>query len=437
MSQDLLRMPRIASKRRLARRQLYKFAPFKWKEEKPLNLSISCPRERSGHRIIYYNGSIYAFGGYNPSLDGDVEMMNDNNWLASKPLFKELWKFNTFTKKWKKMPLHGNVPSQLASHTTTLVDIRGQTPKLMVYGGTGAPYGVITSSSIFVLDLHTFRWEVLEVGNSYPSDGLPVNDPVPPALYGQAVLLDKSSDDFYTVGGTSGYSYYIDIHKINMKEKLWECIFKAKREDPVANEPSPRYRHELAFYKNKLYILGGGTSIEADGFDYLHAFDLQTKSWNIVRTHPDPTIPIDEGILEQFPSARRCHGVAQHEHYVFLIGGYDGLQIFEETWRLNLDTMEWRKLPFNLPQPVYFNATAISPGGKIFSFGGVTDIEKNTRSKSVYSCWSTIPSLRDMCWEAVNHYNPHLETHPVEDLVKEGVPLDLLDTVRGEPHSVG
>ena len=49
------------------------------------------------------------------------------------------------------MPMHGDVPSQLASHTATLVDIRGQTPKLMVYGGTGTPYGVITSYSLFML----------------------------------------------------------------------------------------------------------------------------------------------------------------------------------------------------------------------------------------------------------------------------------------------
>ena len=46
--------------------------------------------------------------------------------------------------------------------------------------------------------------------------------------------------------------------------------------------------------------------------------------------------------------------------------------------------------------------------GKIFSFGGVTSIENNTRSKSVYSFWAVIPSLRDICWEALNHYCPHL-----------------------------
>ena len=63
---------------------------------------------------------------------------------------------------------------------------------------------------------------------------------LPTALYGQAVVLDKESDDFYTVGGTSGYNYYIDIHKINMRTKAWECVYKLRREEPLPHEPTPR-----------------------------------------------------------------------------------------------------------------------------------------------------------------------------------------------------
>ena len=47
--------------------------------------------------------------------------------------------------------MRGEVPRQLASHTATLVDVRGQTPKLLVYGGTGTPYGVITSHTVYIL----------------------------------------------------------------------------------------------------------------------------------------------------------------------------------------------------------------------------------------------------------------------------------------------
>ena len=64
---------------------------------------VNGPRERSGHRIIYHEGSIYSFGGYNPdqALEHDPAMLNDPGWMASKPLFKELWKFNTYTSKYE------------------------------------------------------------------------------------------------------------------------------------------------------------------------------------------------------------------------------------------------------------------------------------------------------------------------------------------------
>ena len=150
--------------------------PFKARYSNPhstaINLLFRClsrsgeenvPRERSGHRIIYHEGSIYAFGGYNPSLEDDPAMQTDPSWANSKPLFKELWKFNTYTSKWSKMPMHGVVPSQLASHTATLLDIRGQTPKMMVYGGTGTPYGVITSYSIFILGKKSSKGQSLRI----------------------------------------------------------------------------------------------------------------------------------------------------------------------------------------------------------------------------------------------------------------------------------
>jgi hypothetical protein len=46
---------------------------------------------------------------------------------------------------------------------------------------------------------------------------------------------------------------------------------------------------------------------------------------------------------------------------VFIFGGYDGSEISDGFWRLDLETLEWRRLPHDLPEPVYFNAAAISP----------------------------------------------------------------------------
>ena len=75
--------------------------------------------------------------------------------------------------------------------------------------------------------------------------------------------------------------------------------------------------------------------------------------------------------------------------------------------------------------------------GKIFTFGGVNHIEDNTRVSSVHSAWAKVPSLRDMCWEAVNHYQADLWTVRVDHLLEEGVPRDLINSLHGQAETAG
>ena len=45
---------------------------------------------------------------------------------------------------------------------------------------------------------------------------------------------------------------------------------------------------------------------------------------------------------------------------VFLIGGYDNSNIFQDIWRLNLEDMQWRRMNQFLETPVYFHDSAIT-----------------------------------------------------------------------------
>ena len=49
----------------------------------------------------------------------------------------------------------------------------------------------------------------------------------------------------------------------------------------------------------------------------------------------------------------------------------------------------------------------------------------------MYSCWVKIPSLRTMCWEALNHYVPDLNCRREEQLIGEGIPRDLIKSLNG------
>lgn len=68
----------------------------------------------------------------------------------------------------------------------------------------------------------------------------------------------------YTVGGTTGYEYNCDIYRIDLRTRVWERVYICTGVDQ--SEPKGRYRHELAYDGQRIYVFGGGTSHTAFGF---------------------------------------------------------------------------------------------------------------------------------------------------------------------------
>ena len=56
-----------------------------------------------------------------------------------------------------------------------------------------------------------------------------------------------------------------------------------------------------------------------------------------------------------FHNANLCFLVA------YIYGGYNGNDIFGDLWRLDLDTLAWKKLPNDMTEPAYFHGTTITP----------------------------------------------------------------------------
>ena len=209
--------------------------------------SIARPKGRSGHRIVCDETNLYSYGGFNPSVADDLLMQDDPVWNRSKPLFEELWKFNFVTEQWHRIPTCGvGMPSEVASSAVVRVG-----HVLVIYGGTGVPFGENCSNKVYTCDLKTGR--MMRLG----SKGAP-----PEAQYGQAILVHDRY--LYAVGGTTGWEYTCDIHRYNMIEREWESVYICSGRDPA--EPRGRYRHELAFDGNIIYVLAGGTATEA--FDF-------------------------------------------------------------------------------------------------------------------------------------------------------------------------
>ena len=58
----------------------------------------------------------------------------------------QLWELNLSTAVWTKCEMKGEIPEQLASHTAVRHPLQPDT--MLVYGGTGAPFGFTTSNTV-------------------------------------------------------------------------------------------------------------------------------------------------------------------------------------------------------------------------------------------------------------------------------------------------
>ncbi|KAK9731602.1 hypothetical protein QE152_g13549 [Popillia japonica] len=374
-------------------------------------LSKRIPLPRSGHRIVCDTKNLYSFGGYNPSVLNDEHRNHDELSVHAFPLFQELWKFNFASKKWVRFSSRESLPQELASNA---VIRHGNI--LMVYGGTGSPFGYRCSNQLYICRLpneNSVMKEIVTVGNA------------PLAQYGQALVFHN--DYLYTIGGTTGFTYTCDIHRLNMKTFFWEAVYICQGQGDY--EPEGRYRHEIAFDGQNIYVLGGGTAEHAFGFAEIPVFNIEKRQWYKQKTFRDHSniSTANNGI----PPARRCHGAVQIDCdnvvQVFISGGYDGTQIFDDLWCLNLKTYKWTLInTYTLPYPTYFHSAAVTPEGKMYIFGGIFahgDIERNN---VVHSAWLCIPKLSEMCWEALLHYNPQLVNFPKNKLIDAGLPRHFI-----------
>lgn len=193
-------------------------------------------------------------------------------------------------------------------------------------------------------------------------------------------------------------------------------------------EPFGRYRHEVVQANNKLYIIGGGTGEWAFELMEIPIFDLESKTWSIqIPKADDSTEPTVR------PLARKCHSAVQvntgKHSQVFVAGGSDGESVFNDVWRLDLETLQWTLMRKTiLPCPLYFHSATVTSYGCMYMFGGI-EPKRNTasRNNNLYKIWLCIPKLSEICWEAVLYTYPNLINKSRATLLNYGIPIHFVD----------
>lgn len=206
-----------------------------------------------------------------------------------------------------------------------------------------------------------------------------------------------------------------------MNTRTWEHSYQCN--ENIRDEPPGRYRHEIACDDDYIYIFGGGTQDASFDMDIIPAYSFNENKFIFIKTKPDPQVTANGG----YPESRRFHSCVQQSNdngiEVIIAGGFHSPERFlDDIWKFNLQTHQWQlyaqtKLPYTL----YFHDAAATGNGLMYIFGGVTRNE-GLRTNEVHKMWVKIPSLSEMCWDALTFYHPTIADRSKQELLSVGVP---------------
>lgn len=152
------------------------------------------------------------------------------------------------------------------------------------------------------------------------------------------------------------------LYLLNTSTRHWS------RALPAGPRPSGRYGHSLNILGSKIYIFGG--QVEGYFMNDLSAFDLNqlqssNNRWEILL--PGDTSP-------NTPKARTNHSVVTFNDKMYLFGGTNGFQWFNDVWCYDPATNSWTQLDCigYIPAPREGHAAALVDD-VMYVFGGRTE----------------------------------------------------------------
>ncbi|CAI6337713.1 unnamed protein product [Periconia digitata] len=129
------------------------------------------------------------------------------------------------------------------------------------------------------------------------------------------------------------------LYLLNTSTKHWS------RALPQGPRPTGRYGHTLNILGSKIYIFGG--QVEGHFFNDLVAFDLNslqssTSRWEVlIPNQKEGAVSSPTG---RSPPARTNHSVVTWNDKLYLFGGTDGINWFNDVWTYEPRTNSWSEL---------------------------------------------------------------------------------------------
>ncbi|PWN88204.1 galactose oxidase [Acaromyces ingoldii] len=218
-----------------------------------------------------------------------------------KGCFRELWCFDTETMCWSKPRVTGELPPCRRAHSATMVDKR-----LFVFGGGDGP---LYFNDLYIFDTVSLQWSKPNVSGTPP----------PPR---RAHTCNLYNGNLVIFGGGNGVGALNDVCTLDVTDPN---RLEWKRMECKGKVPIGRGYHTSSLVDGKLIVIGGSDG--SMSFNDIFILSLDTQVWHQVKT--------DE------IHNRLAHTATQVGSYLFVIGGHDSISYTPEILTLNLVNLQW------------------------------------------------------------------------------------------------
>lgn len=223
--------------------------------------------------------------------------------------FNDLYVFDTVSLRWTKPDVFGQPPSPRRAHTSNYYN--GQ---LIIFGGGN---GVGALNDVYSLDLTDFdrlEWRKIECKGKVPIG----------RGYHTSNIVDGK---LIVIGGSDGHMSFDDIHILKLDSKVWYQV--------KTDESHNRLGHSSVLVGSYLFIVGGHNS---------HSYTPDILTLNLVNLQWE-----SRNICGKKPPGRGYHQAWLHDSRLFVHGGFDGKEIFDDLYYIDLSACAY------LPQITSFS----------------------------------------------------------------------------------
>ncbi|KXJ94043.1 hypothetical protein Micbo1qcDRAFT_187874 [Microdochium bolleyi] len=257
----------------------------------------------------------------------------------------------------RRLTFTSSIPSPFPRYGAAVNSVASKEGDIYIMGG-------LVNSSTVKGDL----W-MIEAGGSMSCFPLATTAEGPGPRVGHASLLVGNA--FIVYGGDTKIEEtdVLDetLYLLNTSTRQWS------RALPAGTRPSGRYGHSLNIVGSKIYIFGG--QVEGYFMNDLCAFDLNelqmpNNRWNVLIENSDQSGQVQTAI----PPARTNHSMITYDDKLYLFGGTNGFQWFNDVWCYDPAVNKWAQLDCigYIPVPREGHAAALVDD-VMYVFGGRTE----------------------------------------------------------------